>query len=82
MAFYHEVVIATDAAAGQILGQIPSLHAIHPYLPSNGWLAFTGLFRFPVDWVGMRHGLLVSAAFTAVFLALSITGFRGRDITS
>ena len=70
------------AIASQILGQIPSLHAIHPYLPSNGWLAFTGLFRFPVDWGGMRHGLTVSAAYTLIFLTLAVTGFRRRDVTS
>jgi ABC-2 type transport system permease protein len=70
------------AIASQILGQIPSLHAIHPYLPTNGWLAFTGLFRFPVDWGGMRHGATVSAVYTAVFLGLAVAGFRRRDVTS
>ena len=70
------------AIASQIMGQIPSLHAIHPYLPSHGWLAFTGFFRFPVDWSGMREGLLVSAAYTAIFLGIAIAGFRRRDITS
>jgi ABC-2 type transport system permease protein len=70
------------AIASQILGQIPSLHAIHPYLPSNGWLAFTGLFRYPVDWAGMREGLLVSGAYTAVFLTVAVAGFRRRDVTS
>ncbi|HUL86322.1 MAG TPA: ABC transporter permease [Actinomycetota bacterium] len=70
------------AIASQIMGQIPSLHAIHPYLPSHGWLAFTGFFRFPVDWSGMREGLLVSAVYTAIFLGIAIAGFRRRDITS
>ncbi len=70
------------AIASQIMGQIPSLHAIHPYLPSHGWLAFTGFFRFPVDWSGMRQGLLVSAVYTAIFLGIAIAGFRRRDITS
>jgi ABC-2 type transport system permease protein len=70
------------AIASQILGQIPSLHTIHPYLPTNGWLAFTGLFRFPVDWGGMRHGVAVSAVYTAVFLGLAVAGFRRRDVTS
>ncbi len=70
------------AIASQILGQIPSLRVLHPYLPSNGWLGFTGLFRFPVDWGAMRHGLLVSGVYTAGFLLLAITGFQRRDITS
>ncbi len=70
------------AIASQIMGQIQSLHVIHPYLPTNGWLGFTGLFRFPVDWSHMRAGLTVSAAYTVVFLALALTGFRRRDVTS
>ena len=45
------------AIASQIIDQIPSLHAIHPFLPTHGWLGFTGLFRFPVDWAAMRAGL-------------------------
>lgn len=70
------------AIASQILDNIPSLDAIHPFLPTHGWLAFTGLFRFPVDWAPMRGGILVSAGYTAVFLTLAITGFRRRDVTS
>jgi ABC-2 type transport system permease protein len=70
------------AIASQILGQIQSLHAIWPYLPTNGWLAFTGFFRFPVDWSAMRSGIAVSAAYTAVFLTLALIGFRRRDVTS
>jgi ABC-2 type transport system permease protein len=70
------------AIASQILDQIPSLRAIHPYLPTNGWLSFTGLFRSPVDWSGMRGGVVVSAAYSAVFLTIALTGFRRRDITS
>jgi ABC-2 type transport system permease protein len=70
------------AIASQIMGQISSLHTIHPYLPTNAWLGFTGLFRFPVDWEQMRSGLVVSAAYTAVFLTIAVVGFRRRDITS
>jgi ABC-2 type transport system permease protein len=69
------------AIASQILGSISSLHVIWPYLPTYGWLAFTGLFRFPVDWGGMRSGLVGSAAYTLVFITLALWGFRRRDIT-
>jgi len=70
------------AIASQIMGQIPSLHAIHHYLPSSGWLAFTGFFRFPVDWSGMRDGFAVSLTYSVIFLGIAIAGFRRRDITS
>jgi ABC-2 type transport system permease protein len=70
------------AIASQILGQIPSLHVIYPYLPTYGWLAFPGLFRSPVDLTGMRGGLIASASYTAVFLTIALLGFRRRDVTS
>jgi ABC-2 type transport system permease protein len=69
------------AIASQILDQLPSLHAIHPFLPTHRWLAFTGLFRFPVDLAPMRAGVVVSAAYTVVFLTLALVGFRRRDVT-
>jgi ABC-2 type transport system permease protein len=70
------------AIASQILDNIPSLHAIQPYLPTHGWLGFTDLFRFPVDWSAMRGGAAVSAGYTAVFLGLALWGFARRDVTS
>ena len=70
------------AIASQILDNIPSLHAIQPFLPTHGWLGFTDLFRFPVDWTAMRGGLGVSAAYTMVFLGLALRGFARRDVTS
>jgi ABC-2 type transport system permease protein len=70
------------AIASQILDNIPSLHAIQPFLPTHGWLGFTDLFRFPVDWTAMRGGLVVSAAYTVVFLGLALWGFARRDVTS
>jgi ABC-2 type transport system permease protein len=70
------------AIASQILDNIQSLDAIHPFLPTHGWLGFTGLFRYPVLWTDMRAGLLVSAGYTVVFLALAILVFRRRDVSS
>jgi ABC-2 type transport system permease protein len=70
------------AIASQIADQIPSLHRIQPFLPTHGWLGYTGLFRFPIDVSMMREGLLISAAYTAVFLTLAVLRLRGRDITA
>jgi ABC-2 type transport system permease protein len=70
------------AIASQVIDQIPNLHALHPYMPTNGWLGFTGLFRFPVDWSDMRAGLTVSVLYTAVFMLLAVWNLRRRDITS
>ena len=66
----------------QVLDQIPSLRAIHPYLPTHGWLGYTDLFRFPVDWGTMRAGLIVSAVYTVVFLGAALAWFRRKDVTA
>ncbi len=70
------------AIASQVVDNIPSLHAVHPYVPTNGWLGYVGLFRFPVDWSVMRSGLFISFVYTVVFLALAAWNFRRRDVTS
>jgi hypothetical protein len=70
------------AIASQVVDQIPSLHAVHSYVPTHGWLGFTGLFRFPVDWSAMRAGLTVSVVYTMVFMILAAWNFHRRDITS
>ena len=70
------------AIASQVVDNIPSLHVVQPYVPTHGWLGFTGLFRFPIDWSGMRAGLTVSAAYTVVFMGLAAWNLRRRDVTS
>jgi ABC-2 type transport system permease protein len=70
------------AIASQIMDNIPSLRVVHRFLPTHGWLGFTGLFRYPIEWSGMRGGVAVSAAYTAVFLALGLLVFSRRDVTS
>ncbi|MGZ4109688.1 MAG: ABC transporter permease [Actinomycetota bacterium] len=70
------------AIASQVVEQIPSLHAIHPYLPTHGWLGYTDLFRFPVEWSTMRGGLIVSAVYTIVFLGAALLWFGRKDVTA
>jgi ABC-2 type transport system permease protein len=70
------------AIASQVLDQIPSLHAIHPYLPTHSWLGYTDLFRFPVEWGTMRAGLVVSAVYTVVFLGAALAWFRRKDVVA
>jgi ABC-2 type transport system permease protein len=68
--------------ASQVLDNIPSLHAIHPFLPTHDWTGFVGLFRFPIAWQDMRNGLTVSAIYTAVFLGAALLMFSRKDVTS
>ena len=68
--------------ASEVCDQIPSLRVIHPFLPTHGWLAFADLFRFPVEWGGMIGGLLVSAAYTVIFLAAALASFGRKDVVA
>ena len=56
---------------------------IHPhYLISHRLLAFVDLFRPPVDRMGMRQGLVLDAAHTALFLPAALAVFSRKDVVS
>jgi ABC-2 type transport system permease protein len=75
-------VTLSIAIGSQILDTLSTLHAIHPYLPTHGWLAYTDLFRSPVTWDAMVRGLILDVVYTAVFLAAALFAFGRRDVHS
>jgi ABC-2 type transport system permease protein len=76
------VITAAIAIVSQILDRIPSLVRLGGYLPTHGWTGYVGLFRYPIDLIEIRRGLVISAAYTVLFLTLAVVGFQERDITS
>lgn len=74
------VATVVFAIVSQILDSIGSLRVIHPYLISHDWTAFTDLFRDPVAWRNIGHGLTVSAAYIAVFMGAAIAEFKRKDV--
>jgi len=66
----------------EILDGLTALRGIHPYLLSHRWLAFVDLFRNPAEWGGLVHGLVLAAAYTALFLGLAMFAFGRKDVTS
>src|SRR5947208_1103432 len=70
------------AIVSQILDGITLLHAIHPYLITHEWLAFSDLFRSPVLWTGIVHGVWLALAYTAIFLTAALVRFERKDVTS
>jgi ABC-2 type transport system permease protein len=70
------------AIVSQILDGITLLHAIHPYLITHQWLAFSDLFRSPVLWTGIVHGAWIALAYTAIFLTAALVRFERKDIVS
>ena len=70
------------AIASQILGAIPQLDWLHPFLFTQQWLAFGDLLRDPVPTGALVDGLVLQAGWIAVALAVAWSRFTTRDITS
>ena len=70
------------AIASQILGAIPQLEWLHPFLFTQHWLAFGDLLRDPVPTGALVDGLVLQVCWTAVALAIAWSRFTTRDITS
>lgn len=83
-----EVPVAAMAATltltivSEVLDAVPQLSAVHPWLPTHYWLQWIDLLRDPIKAGAIVHGLLVTAAYVAVFLSLAWARFAGKDVTS
>ncbi|HEY2638517.1 MAG TPA: ABC transporter permease [Streptosporangiaceae bacterium] len=66
----------------EISDQIPQLSAIHAYLPTHWWLTWDGLFRSPVDWSGVEHGLVSFGVYIVIFVAIAWARLSSADVTS
>lgn len=74
--------ILVFVVGSEITDQIPQVSGLHPVLPSHFWLAWDGLFRAPVDWSGMQHGLLSFAVYIVIFFAIAWARLTSADVTS
>ena len=68
--------------ASEICDQLPELSAIRSYLPTHYWLSWDGLFRSPVDWSGVEHGLLSYVVYAVIFGAIAWAKLTSADITA
>ncbi len=68
--------------ASEICDQVQQLSAIHAYLPTHFWLSWDGLFRSPIDWTGVSHGLVSFAVYAAIFCSVAWAKFTSADVTS
>jgi ABC-2 type transport system permease protein len=66
----------------EICDQLPSLSAIHPFLPTHFWLQWDGLFTSPTDWSSILHGLVSFAVYAAIFCSVAWARLTSADITS
>jgi ABC-2 type transport system permease protein len=55
--------------------------SLRPYLGTRYWLAFVDLFRDPILWHDVVHGVLLQAGYVVVFLGAAWANFVTKDIT-
>ncbi|MFC0527265.1 ABC transporter permease [Phytohabitans kaempferiae] len=76
------IAITMLTMASWILGVIPQIDWLHPYLITHWWNSFGDLLRDPVAWDPLRSGLLSAAAYIVIFLSAAWARFGSRDVTS
>lgn len=66
--------------AAQILGALPQLAWLHPWLLSQYWFGFADLLRDPMYWDSFGWNGLLQLGYVAVFGALASARFSTRDV--
>lgn len=72
----------TVSVAAQVLGALPQLEWLHPWLFSNYWLGFGDLLRQPISWQAFGDNAVLQACYIAVFSALAYGRFATKDVLS
>jgi ABC-2 type transport system permease protein len=64
----------------QLIGILPGLTGIRPYLLSEQFNAWEGLLRTPIDWVPVVRAIWVSALYAVPALVAAFLVFLRRDV--
>lgn len=75
------IAVVVFSTASFILGTIPQVSWLHPFLITRHWLAFGDLFRDPIAWQGITQGLYVAAAYALVFWLAGWARLTTKDVT-
>jgi ABC-2 type transport system permease protein len=70
------------SVVAQVLGQIPQLEWLHPWLFSHYWLGFADLLRQPISWDSFGDNALLQLGYVVVFGALAYGRFSTKDVLS
>lgn len=68
------------SVVSQVVGQLPQLEWIHPWLLTHYWLGFADLLRDPIVWDSFGANALLQAGYVLVFGALAYGRFSTRDV--
>jgi ABC-2 type transport system permease protein len=63
-----------------VLDSVSQVQAIHPWLFTHGWFAFSDLLRDPIRWTSVRHDLTLQLAYIVVFGAAAWARFTTKDV--
>jgi ABC-2 type transport system permease protein len=64
----------------QLIGILPGLGGLHPYLLSTQFNAWQGLLRTPIDWAPIVRAIWVCALYGLPALAAAFLVFLRRDV--
>ncbi|MFF3601886.1 ABC transporter permease, partial [Kitasatospora indigofera] len=70
------------AVTAQIVGALPQLEWLHPWLFTNYWFGFADLLRAPIAWGSFGDNALLQGGYIVVFGALACARFLSKDILS
>jgi ABC-2 type transport system permease protein len=73
------IVLSTVA---QIIGSLPQLSFLDPFLFTDYWLGFADFFRSPISWDNFTSNAVLQAAYIVVFGGLAFARFSTKDILS
>jgi ABC-2 type transport system permease protein len=65
-----------------ILDQAEDLGVLREFLPTHYLIAWVDAFNDPIVWQDMARGVVVSVAYSAVFLGLAWRRFLRKDVVS
>jgi ABC-2 type transport system permease protein len=64
-----------------LLLTLDAAHGLRPYLVTRYWLSFVDLFRDPILWHDVVHGVILQAGYVVIFLGAAWANFVTKDIT-
>ena len=64
-----------------LLLTLDAADGLRPYLVTRYWLSFVDLFREPILWHDVVHGVILQAGYVVVFLGAAWANFVTKDIT-
>lgn len=70
------------AVVAQIMGALPQLDWLHPWLFTEYWFGFADLLRQPPVWDSFADNALLQAGYFVVFGALAVSRMVTKDVLS